>query len=131
MAKIRAHLIPAEMNTPTEEDSTHRSESFTYSQPLPTLADTPLLHARHYRRPPSSQESAPVPFPWVPRFLSDKRVYYDGSDIKGHLRLGAAAVHIPTSTTIYIDAPGIEETRIMMRAELVAIYMALTIFAPR
>ena len=37
-------------------------------------------------------------------------------------------VHIPTSSTIYIDAAGREETRTIMRAELVAIYTALTTF---
>ncbi len=38
-------------------------------------------------------------------------------------------VHIPTRTTIYIDATGREETRTIMRAELVAIHTALTRFA--
>jgi len=38
--------------------------------------------------------------------------------------------HIPTRTTIYIDAVGTEqETRTIMRAELVAIHTALTMFA--
>ncbi len=34
-------------------------------------------------------------------------------------RLGVAVVHIPTNTTIYIDAAGTEETRSITRAELV------------
>ena len=55
-------------------------------------------------------------------------VYTDGSNIKGYLRLGAAVVHIPTRTTIYIDAAGCEETRTITRAELVAIHTALTRF---
>jgi predicted enzyme related to lactoylglutathione lyase len=42
--------------------------------------------------------------------------------------LGAAVVHIPTCTTIYIDAAGCEETRTIVRAELVAIHTALTRF---
>ncbi len=37
-------------------------------------------------------------------------------------------MHIPTSTTIYIDAAGTEETRTIMRADLVAIHTALTTF---
>ncbi len=37
-------------------------------------------------------------------------------------------VHIPTSTTIYIDAAWTEETRSIMRAELVAVHTALTTF---
>ena len=35
-------------------------------------------------------------------------------------------MHIPTSTTIYIDAAGTEENRTIMRAELVAIHTALS-----
>ncbi len=38
-------------------------------------------------------------------------------------------VHIPTSTTIYIDAAGTEETRTIMRADLVAIHIALSTFS--
>ena len=38
-------------------------------------------------------------------------------------------MHIPTSTTIYIDAAGIEDTRTIMRTELVAIHTALTTFS--
>ncbi len=38
-------------------------------------------------------------------------------------------VHIPTSTTIYIDAAGTEESRTIMRAEIVAIHTALTTFS--
>jgi hypothetical protein len=37
-------------------------------------------------------------------------------------------VHIPIRTTIYIDAIGFEETRNIMRAELVAMHTALTRF---
>ena len=37
-------------------------------------------------------------------------------------------VHIPIFTIIYIDAAGIEETRTIMRAELVAIHTALNTF---
>ena len=38
-------------------------------------------------------------------------------------------VHTPTSTTIYIDEAKTEETRTIMRMELVAIYTALTTFS--
>ncbi len=38
-------------------------------------------------------------------------------------------VNIPTNTTIYIDAAGTEETRTIMRAELVAIHTALSTFS--
>jgi hypothetical protein len=47
----------------------------------------------------------------------------------GNPPLGAAVVHIPTNTTIYINVAGTEETRTIMRAELVAIHAALTTFA--
>ncbi len=43
--------------------------------------------------------------------------------------MGAAVVHIPTSTTIYIDDAGTEETRTIMRAELIAIHTALSTFS--
>jgi ribonuclease HI len=38
-------------------------------------------------------------------------------------------VHIPATTTIYIDAARTDETRTIMSAELVAIHMALITFA--
>ena len=60
--------------------------------------------------------------------MPEKWVYTDGSDIEGHPRLGAAVVHIPACTTIYIDAAGSGKTRTIMRAELVAIHIALTRF---
>ena len=53
---------------------------------------------------------------------------YGWLDIKGHARLGAAVVHIPTHTAIYIDATSCEEKRTIMRAELIAIHTTLTRF---
>ncbi len=129
MAKIRARLPPTEMNTPTEKEFTHRSEVIACSQPLPTLAGTPLLHARHYSKPPSSKGSAPATFPRIPKFLPGRWVYTDGSHIKGRPRFEAVVVHIPTNTTIFMDDAGTEETRTIMRAKLVAIHTALTTFA--
>jgi hypothetical protein len=49
--------------------------------------------------------------------------------LRANPRLGTAVIHVPTCITIYIDAEGIEETRTIMRAELVAIYTALGKFA--
>jgi ribonuclease HI len=72
---------------------------------------------------------APAPYPWAPKFLPEQWVYTDGSDITGHPRQGASVVHIPSSATIYMDVTGTKETRTIMRAELVAIHMALTKFA--
>jgi hypothetical protein len=62
-------------------------------------------------------------------FRPEQWVYNDGSDITGQPRLGDAMVHVPTCTTIYIDARGTDKTRTIMRAELVAIYTALDKFA--
>jgi len=62
-------------------------------------------------------------------FRPEHWVYTDGSDITGQPRLRAAAVHVLTCTTIYIDAGGTYETRTIMRAELVAIYTSLYKFA--
>jgi hypothetical protein len=61
--------------------------------------------------------------------MPENWVYTGGSDIKGHPTLSASVVHIPTSINIYIDVTGTEETRTIMRAELVAIHTALTKFA--
>jgi hypothetical protein len=83
----------------------------TYSVPTAAAADTP-----------------PTPLHWTPHFSPEEWVYTDGSDIKGHPRLGAAVVHIPTNTAIFIDAAGCEETRTIMRAEIVAIHTALARF---
>ena len=40
-------------------------------------------------------------------------------------------MHVSTFTTIYIDAAGNEETRTIMRTELVAIHTGLTRFEER
>jgi len=77
----------------------------------------------------SLQRRGPITYPWAPKFLPEQWVYTDGSDITSYPRLGAAVVHILTITIIYIDAAGIEETRSIMRAELVAIHTALTTFS--
>jgi hypothetical protein len=72
---------------------------------------------------------APTPYPWAPKFLPEQWVCTDGSDITGHLHLSAAVVHIPSITTIYIDAAGTKEIHTIIRAELVAIHTALTTFS--
>jgi hypothetical protein len=66
-----------------------------------------------------------IPLPWILKYQPEKWVYTDGSEIKGQPRLGVAVVHVPTCTIICIYARGTKETRIVMRAELVAIYTAL------
>jgi hypothetical protein len=105
-------------------------EGYTSSQPLPTLADTPLLSKRVFTKFLFPWDPPHVPHPWTPKFIPENWVYTDGSDIKGQPRLGAAVVnYIPTRTTVYIDASGKEETRTIMWAELVAVHMTRTTFA--
>ena len=87
-----------------------------------------IFFIRVFRASPSTGE-APAPYPWAPKFLPEQWVYTDGSGITGNPRIGAAVVLIPTSTTIYIDVTGTEETRTIMRAELVAIHTAFSTFS--
>ena len=101
----------------------------TSTQPLPVFTDDSDLPPPPGGENTPHPDPAPAPYPWQPKYLPDQWVYTDGSDIEGHPRLGAAVVHVPTNTTIYIDAAGVEETRTIMRAELVAIYTALQTFA--
>jgi len=78
---------------------------------------------------PPQRAPPPAPHLWTPKNIPENGVYTDGSKIDGHPRLVASVVHIPTATTIYIDAVGTEENRTIMLADLVAIHTALTTFA--
>ena len=124
-----------EATTVTAEDSTvtlqprNPGRGYISSHPLPDLEDLPVFPTQHARWASPFNGEAPTPYPWAPKFLPEKWVYTDCSDITGHPRLGAAVVHIPTNTTIYIDDAGTEETRTIMRAELVAIHAALVTFS--
>jgi hypothetical protein len=102
---------------------------YTSSHPLPDLEDRLVFPIRHDRRIPPYNDETPAPYPWESKFLPMQWIYTDGSDITGHPCLGAAVVHIPTNTNIYIDAAGTRETRTIMRAELVAIHTVLTTFS--
>jgi hypothetical protein len=115
---------------PREHPGRPRENTYTFSQPLPNLGEANILPTGNTQGLHVSigTTTPPSPTPWHPRFSPKKWVYTDGSDIKGHPRLGAAIVHTPTRTTFYIDAAGSEETRTIMRAELVAIHTALTMF---
>ena len=96
---------------------------YTCSQPLPHPPPEVLPATRF--APKLTLPKAPEPIPWSPQFDPENWIYTDGSLIEGESRLGAAVIHIPTSTTLHIDASGHEETHTIMRAELVAIYVAL------
>jgi len=89
------------------------------------MMGTPFLPPRGALTLPLAPPLAPTPLQCTPKYQPRQCVYTDGSDIKGQPRLGAALVHVPTCTTVYIDARGTKETRTIMRAKLMAIYTAL------
>jgi hypothetical protein len=73
---------------------------------------------------------APTPTPPHPTILKllhnpSEWIYTDGPLKRGKPRLGASVIHSPTFTTTCIDASGLEETHTIMRAEFVAIHVAL------
>ena len=114
---------------PATYEPGHLGRRYTSSQPLPDLEDTNFFPSQHAGWASPSNGEAPAPYPWAPNFLPELWIYTDGSDITGHPLLWAAAMHIPTITTIYIDVAGTEEIRTIMRAEQVAIHTALAIFS--
>ncbi len=116
LATITAHATAPAVDTPTVVGPPHQGHGYTSSHPLPAIAGIPVFPIQHSRRSTSFHGVAPKPYPWAPKFLPEQWVYTDGSDITGHPRLDAAMVHIPSSTTIYIDDVGTEETRTIMRA---------------
>ena len=73
---------------------------YTSTQPLPDFTGISCFPFSHSGETMPFPGSAPVPYPWQPKYLPDQWVYTDGSDIEGHPRLGAAVVHVPTATTI-------------------------------
>jgi hypothetical protein len=83
-----------------------QTTTYTFSQPLPNLDEAPALPAEappgHFNT--TRTVTPPVPIPSIPKSVPEEWVYTDGSYIKGRPRLGAAVVHIPTGTTIVIDA---------------------------
>jgi len=99
---------------------------FTPHTKLPFVAATLQLLRRQYN-PTSEQNSIYPPHPiiWQPRHNPTEWIYRDGPLIEDKLRIGASVIPSPTSTTTYIDASGQDETRTIMRTELIAIYLAL------
>ena len=91
------------------------------------MRDTPKLPPKGNHADMHPPHLSPTPLYWIPKYLPEHWVY-KGSDIKGQPRLGTAVVHVPTCTTLYIDAGGTEESRTIMWAELVAIHTALDKF---
>jgi len=129
ISTIRTHTLSAEHNPMCTPSPTHGSGGFTSSLALPGVMDIPFLPPGGAFTLPSAPIAAPTPLMRTPKYQPKQWVYTDGFDIKGQPRLGAAVIHVPTCTTIYIDAGGTEETRTIMRAKLEAIYTALDNFA--
>jgi hypothetical protein len=107
-----------------------RAYDIHISQPLPILEEAKPLPPREITQAYGiSEEDTPLsPVPCTPRFTPEDWVYTNGSNIKGHDQLGAAVVHIASRTTLYIDVAWCDETRSIMRAELVALHTALFTF---
>ena len=63
------------------------ANTYTFSQPLPDLKESHAL-PKWGAQPFSYSTTPPNPIPWTARFLPEEGVYTDGSDIKGHPRLG-------------------------------------------
>ena len=101
---------------------------FSSSQPLPDPRATILPRLLPSEAPLPPTPPPPTPAPWTPQFDPGSWIYTDGSLIDGESRLGAAVIHSPSKTALHIDASGIAETHTIMRAELVAIYVALDRF---
>ena len=118
---------PVERNPRGTPSPTHSNGTSCLA--LPRLMDTSFLPPRGALTLTSATPLAPTPLPWTPKYQPEQWVYTDSSDIKVQPRSRAAAVHVPTFTSLYIDAGGAEETRTIMRAELVAIYTALDNFS--
>jgi hypothetical protein len=129
VATFWAQLVPMDSNTLNEAVSSHLRRDYYFSQPLHTLSNMPLLPERAYTVPNPPRGPHPVPHPWTPKFIPKNWIYTNGSEIKGQPWLGAAVVHTPNRTTIYIlDAAGAKKPRTITRAEPVTIHTALTTF---
>ena len=104
---------------------THRIGGYTSCLALPGMKDIPFLPLGWAFTLPSAPPQPPTPLPWTLKYQHEQWMYIDGSDIKVQPRLGDAMVHVPTCTTIYIDARTQTKTHNIMRMDLVAIHTAL------
>ena len=82
---------------------------------LPSVINIPFLPLEGAFTLSLAPLPAPTPLLWTLEFQPGHWMYTDGSNIKGQPRLGAAVIHVPTYTIIYIGAGGTEETRTIMR----------------
>jgi len=104
-------------------------KGYTSSQPLPLLEGMNTFKGGITPTASSQHTPPPAPHLWTSKYIPENWLYTDGSKIDRHPRLGASVVHIPTATTIYIDAARTDETRTIMRAKPVAIHSVLTTFS--
>ncbi len=103
ISTIRTHTLPAEHGPRYTPSPTHESGRFTSSLAFPDVM-IPFLPPGRAFTLPSAPLQAPTPLMWTPKYQPKQCVYTDGSGIKGQPRLGAAVIHVPTCTHIYIDA---------------------------
>ena len=106
ISTIRTHTLPTEHDPKCTPSPTHQRGGFTSSLALPGVMVIPFLPRGGAFTLPSAPLLAPTPLMWTPKYQPEQWMYTDGSDFKGHPRLGAAVIHAPTCTTIYIDAGG-------------------------
>ena len=119
IATIRAHITSLDPASHDPSKNTQRRGGFTFSQTLPYMENMPNHPYRGTTGSHRTPNPPPIPHQWTPKH------------IQGNLRLGAPMVHVSTCTTIDIDAGGTNETRAIMRADLVAIHTVLNTFAAR
>jgi len=106
ISTICTHMLPAEHAPRCTPSPTHGSGGFMSFLALPGVMDIPFIPPRGSFTLPSAPLLPPTPFMWTPKYQPKQWVYTYGSDMKGQPRLGAAAIHVPTCTIIYIDAGG-------------------------
>ena len=129
LSTIRTHASLAEDDPSCTSPLTHKNCGYMSSQALSGMMDIPFLPLGGSSTLSSVPSTTPTPHPWTLIFRLEQWMFTDGSGITGQPRLGAAVVHVPTCTTISIYAGGTNETRTIVRTDLVVIYTALDKFA--
>ena len=120
-----AWLIEQTHHTNTAHKTTNDLQSTNIST---NFANCPNLSPPDKPFQSQANPISPQPIAWQPQHSPDDCIYTAGSLKRGQPRLGAAVIHSLTSTTSYIDASGLDETRTIMRAELAAIRAVLNTY---
>jgi hypothetical protein len=101
------------------------STTNTHLTPQATIAKDLQILRPTQKQTPDLDRSPPQPILWHPLHNPTEWIYTDGSLKTGEPRIGASVIHSPTATTTYIDASGQDESHTIIRAEIVAIHVAL------